>query len=491
MTLLGDAAQTIVKKAVALAPDGWVPGGTPDPLIGHKHGHVGAPVSRLDGLLKVSGQARFAAEVALDGMLYGALAYATIAKGRILSIDTRAAEAAPGVALVMTHLNAPKMKPPPKFLTAEKAASGDDLPIMQDDRVHWNGQPIAIVLAETQEQADHAKSLIRATYETDEAVTAFEEARARERTPDKVVGEPPEQRVGDAEAALAAAPSSVDAVYRTPRHNHNALELHAATLAWDGDTLTIHDSTQLVSNVAWSMAQVFGLKEEQVRVSSPFVGGGFGGKTMWRHQVLAAAASRLAGRPVRMMLSREGVYRVVGGRAMTEQRVAIGAGGDGRFTALIHTGASTTTRHGALPEPFTNPSKVAYHAETLHLGVRAADMDTLANTFMRAPGESVGGFALECAVDELAERLGIDPIELRLLNEPDKDPISGLSFSSRRAVEAWRAGAARFGWERRTPGPGRGGGGGVGVGAGCAGGGGRRGLRGRGGGGYGARRPDG
>ena len=454
MSVVDDAVQAVVKTAVALAPDGWVPGGAPDPLIAHKHGHVGAPVSRLDGSLKVSGRAPFAAEVALDGMLYGALAYSTVAKGRIASIDTRAAEAAPGVAFVMTHLNAPRLKPPPKFLTGVKAASGDDLPIMQDDRVHWNGQPIAVVLAETQEQADHAKSLIRAVYEADEAVTVFAQARARERTPKKVVDEPPEQRVGDAEAALAAAPFRVDAVYRTPRHNHNAIEPHAATLAWDGDRLTIHDSTQLVSNVAWSMAQVFGLKEEQVRVSSPFVGGGFGGKTMWSHQVLAAAASRLAGRPVRMTLSREGVYRVVGGRAMTAQRVAIGAQGDGRFTALIHTGASSTTLHGALPEPFTNPSKIAYRSETLHLGVRAADMDTLANTFMRAPGESVGSFALECAVDELAERIGIDPVELRLRNEPDKDPISGLPFSSRRSVEAWRAGAARFGWERRTPGPG-------------------------------------
>ena len=454
MSMFSEAAQSVVKEAVALAPDGWVPGGTPDPLIRHQHGHLGKPVSRIDGPLKVAGRATFAAEVSLDRMCYAALAYSTVAKGRIVAIETAAAEAAPGVVLVMTHRNAPKMKAPPKFLTSEKAACGDDLPVMQDDRVHWNGQPIAIVLAETQEQADHAKSLITATFDEAPATTAFDRAIAQERKPDSVVGEAPEQRVGDAEAALAAAPFSVDAVFRTPRHNHNAIEPHAVTLAWDGDRLHLHDTTQLVSNVAWSVAQVFGLKEEQVRVSSPYVGGGFGGKTLWRHQILAAAASRLADRPVRMTLSREGVYRVVGGRAQTEQRVAIGATGDGRFVALIHTGASSTTTHGALPEPFTNPAKVTYRADAIHLGVRAANMDTIANTFMRAPGESVGGFALECAVDELAERLGIDPVELRLLNEPEKDPLSGLRFSSRRSAQAWRAGADRFGWRARTPGPG-------------------------------------
>src|SRR4029077_16538065 len=180
--------------------------GRPDPLIRQKHGLVGAPVSRLDGALKVKGAARFAAEVPLDRMVHAALAYSTIAKGRLATLNTSAAEAAPGVVLVMTYRNAPRMKPAPVFLTADKAAGGDDLPIMQDDLVHWNGQPIAIVLAETQEQADHAKSLIGATYEAEPASTSFAAAKAQGCEPGSFLGEPLKLEIGDAEAALAAAP---------------------------------------------------------------------------------------------------------------------------------------------------------------------------------------------------------------------------------------------------------------------------------------------
>jgi xanthine dehydrogenase YagR molybdenum-binding subunit len=209
-----------------------------------------------------------------------------------------------------------------------------------------------------------------------------------------------------------------------------------------------------VTHEAWSLAEIFGLRQEQVHVSSPYVGGAFGGKGLWQHQILAAAAARLARRPVRIMLSREGVYRVVGGRAATEQRVAIGAQADGRFDALIHTGTVTKTRHNYLPEPFITPAMCLYAAGSMKLEVRAAYMDMVANTFMRAPGEAVGSFGLESAVDELAERIGSDPIELRIRNEPDKDPTSGLPFSSRHLVAAYRAGAQRFGWDQRNPAPG-------------------------------------
>ena len=431
-----------------------MPGGRPDPLIRHKHGLIGAPVSRIDGPLKVRGAARFAAEFPLDGMTYAALAFSTIAKGRIASLDTAEAEAAPGVVLVMTHLNAPRMQPIPLFLAVAKAAGGSDLPVMQDDRVHWNGQPIALVLAKTQEQADHAKSLIRAQYEAEPAVTSFDEAKALGTEPGSFQGQPLQTGIGDAEAALAAAPCKVDATYTTPLHNHNAIEPHAATLAWHGDELVVHDASQAVAHTAWSIAQVFGIEENQVRVTSPYVGGGFGGKTLWPHQVLGAAAARLSGRPVRIALSREGVYRVIGGRTVTEQRVAIGAQRDGRFDAIIHTGAVVMTRHNALPEPFVLPARSAYAAGSFKLDVEIAYLDMVANTFMRAPGEAVGTFALECAVDEMAEKLGIDPVELRIRNEPDKDPTSGTPFSSRHIVEAYRAGAERFGWNRRNATPG-------------------------------------
>jgi xanthine dehydrogenase YagR molybdenum-binding subunit len=440
-------AQAALEKVVEHAPDGWMPGGTPDPLIATP-GRVGQAVSRLDGPLKVAGAARFAAEIPLDDLLFAALAYSTIAKGRIVAIETADAERAPGVALVMTHLNAPRMKAPPLFMSAAKAASGDSLPVMQDDRVCWNGQPVALVLARTQEEADHATTLIRVVHAREPATTRFEDAKADARQA-SFQGKPLHAEVGDAEAALAAAPVRIDATYRTPRLSHNALELHAATVAWKDGELIVHDSVQGVAHVAWSLARVFDLKEEQVHVSSPFVGGGFGGKTLWQHQVLAAAAAKLAGRPVRMVLSREGVYRVVGGRTLTEQRVAIGAGADGRFEALLHMGTTAMTSHNALPEPFILPTRAAYAAAAIKLDVQVGTLDMVSNTFMRAPGESVGTFALESAVDELAVELGMDPIELRLRNEPAKDPIDGRPWSSRHIVEAWRAGAERFGGSRR------------------------------------------
>ncbi len=452
MSIVGDDVQVDEQIVVPLGPETWEPGTDPDPLW-REQGLIGAPLSRLDGALKVKGAAPFAADVHPDGMVYASLAFSTIAKGRLATLDTTEAEGAPGVVLVMTHRNAPRMQPTPLFMTSGKAAGGDDLPVMQDDRIHWNGQPIAVVLAGTQEQADHARSLIRATYESEEATTALDSARAQAR-PASFGGAPLTNESGDAEAALAAAAFSVDLDYRTPYQNHNAIEPHAATVAWVGDELIVHDATQGVSHMAWSLADVFGIDEGQVHVTAPFVGGAFGSKTLWQHHVLGAAASKLAKRPVRIALSREGVYRVVGGRSLTEQRVAIGAGPDGRFQALIQTGTVAMSRHNSLPEPFILPARCLYAADTVKLDVQVVELDMLANTFMRAPGEAVGSFALECAIDELAEQLGIDPVELRIRNEPDTDPTSGKDFSSRHLVEAYRTGAEQFGWADRDPSPG-------------------------------------
>jgi xanthine dehydrogenase YagR molybdenum-binding subunit len=387
-------------------------------------------------------------------MVYAALVYGTIPGGRIATLDTHAAEAAPGVVLVMTHRNAPRLNKPAMFGSSPTAAAASDLPIMQDERIHWNGQPIALVLAETQEHADHAASLVLATYAAEASTTSFAAAKAAGAQPASFLGQPLLNEIGDAEAMLAAAPYKVDHVYRTPRHNHNAIEPHAATIAWHGDELTLHDTTQMVTGQAATIADIFGLKPEQVRVISPYVGGGFGGKGLGDHQILAAAAARLIGRPVRVTLSREGVYRVVGGRTLTEQRVAIGAEADGHFGALIHTGIAAMTPHNNIPEPFINGTRAGYAADSFRLSVETVAMNMVANTFMRAPGESVGSFALESAIDELAIELGMDPIDLRIRNEPDKDPTSSLPFSSRHIVEAWRAGAERFGWDRRGTTPG-------------------------------------
>jgi len=451
---LKSAAMKLMQKAIEHAPDSLMPGGTPDPLITRKHGIVGAPVTRIDGPLKVKGAAPFAAEFPVQGMLYGSVVFSTIAKGRITGLETSEAEKAPGVKLVMTYKNAPKMKPTPLFNSQPKAAGPSDLPIMQDDSIHWNGEPIAVVLAETQEQADHAKSLIRATYEEQPAVIDFDEAIKSAHEPKSILGEEPTVNEGDAEAALSSAAHRVDATYRTPRHNHNPIELHGVTLFWEDGELYVHDASQAVAQSAWTLAEVFGLQEGKVHVWSPYVGGGFGSKTLWHHQVLAAAASKMAEKPVRLVLSREGVYRTVGGRTTTQQRVAIGANADGCFQALIHTGVAAMTEHNDCPEQFTFPARHLYAMESFLIGQKVADMDMLANTFMRAPGESIGTFALEGAVDELAEQMGIDPIELRARNEPEKDPTTGKPFSSRNIVKAYRDGAERFGWGRRHAKPG-------------------------------------
>ncbi|OLO09622.1 dehydrogenase [Salinicola sp. MH3R3-1] len=450
---------------VALAGDYWRPEGRPDPLSEKWRIGIGAPLSRVDGAEKVTGSARFAGEFTFEGMVYAALVYSAIANGRILAIDRREAESMDGVVLVMTHENAPRLNTPPVFLRSPNGAAGDDHPIMQTDRVHWNGQPVALVLAETQEQADAAAESIRVDYAAEPAMTDFELAKTHARQPDNVLGGPAEITVGDADAAFEAAAHQIDATYTTPRHNHNAIEPHALTLAWttgdgdesgrEGETLRIHDASQCVDLAVASLAEVFGIETSQIHITSPFVGGGFGGKALWQHQILAAAAAKLADRPVRLALSREGVYRVVGGRACTEQRVALGADEQGRLQALIHSGIAAMTQHNNLPEPFFQATKCLYAADHIRLSIDVADMHMLANTFMRAPGESVGTFALESALDELADQLGMDPLELRRRNEPERDPTSGLAFSSRHLLEAARSGAERFGWSERSATPGR------------------------------------
>jgi xanthine dehydrogenase YagR molybdenum-binding subunit len=415
---------------------------------------VGQPIARVDGPLKVTGRARFAAEMPFENLAYAALVYSSIARGRIATLDTEEAEKAPGVVLVMTHKNMPRLAEPPMFMTAPDAAAPSKLPIMQDAGIHWNGEPVALVLAESQEQADRAARLVRVTYDAVPAATSFDERKSKARLPENILGQPSDLRIGDAEAALKNARYTVDEVYRTPRYNHAALELHGCTVAWEGDTLVMHDSTQMIHQTRGTIAKVFGLPAEKIRVLSPFVGGGFGGKGFWNHQALAVAASKLAKRPVRLALSREGVFRATGGRTLTEQRVALGHDGDGPLSALIHTGSAGMTTHNNCPEQFTFPARLLYAAKAMAIRQEVVDLDMVANTWMRAPGESVGTFALESAIDELSIKMEMDPIELRRRLEPDKNPTDGHAYSGRHIVEAYRAGAERFGWEKRNAKPG-------------------------------------
>jgi len=453
MSKLQNAIVGGVRTAMNYVPSSWLPGATPDPLSDRRV-TLGTQQSRVDGPDKVRGAARFAAEVALERLLYAACVHSTIARGKISELDVVAAEAAPGVALVMTHRNAPKMAlPPPIGLTNLKAAGNNILPVMQDPEIRWNGQAVAVVLAETQEQADHAASLVMVRYDAAAARTRFDDAKAHARTPDSLMIEKNRLKKGDFKAAVQAAAGSVDAVYRTPWHNHNPIEPNAATIFWDGDRLTVHDATQMLNGTASSLAKVFGLKDSQVHVSSPFVGGGFGGKALWDHQILGAAAAKLAGRPVRIALSRAGMHRLIGGRSQTEQRVALAADTEGRLTGLLHHGFSVKLPHGTCDEAFTLSGRSLYASGSYDVVQHTLELDVLANTFMRGPGEAVGTYAVECAMDELAHDLAIDPIELRRRNVGHNDPVSGAPHSHSDLMLAYKLGAERFGWDRRAAKP--------------------------------------
>jgi xanthine dehydrogenase YagR molybdenum-binding subunit len=445
---------SVISKAVEIAAR-YLPDAAPDPLLG-ADAYVGRPLSRVDGALKVTGTARFTAEYAPDKLAHAALVCSRIASGRVTAIDTRAAENAPGVILVLTHATAPRMPAPDMFDVRTGAGSApSDLPILQDDRVHWNGQPVAVVVADTLEQAEHAASLVTVEYAVEPPRLSFDGLKSAAMVPKDVLGEPPEITIGDPDKALAAAAAHVDQVYRTPWYNHNAIEPHASMAMWsDADHLTVYDSTQCLKRFSTSFAKVFALAPDAVTVIAPFVGGGFGGKAaLWHHSVLCAAAAKVARRPVRLALPRDQVYRVVGGRTPAEQRVALGAHGDGRLAALIHTGITATPAHARYAEQCTFPARHLYAADNLFVGQKVVTLDTVANTWMRAPGESIGTFALESALDELAFELKLDPIELRRRNEPSTDPTKGTPYSSRHLVEAYARGAERFGWSRRSAEP--------------------------------------
>jgi len=417
---------------------------------------IGQPVSRVDGRQKVTGGATYAAEFGVPGQAQGAIVRSTIANGRIASIDTAAAERAPGVVTVLTHRNAPRLA-----YRAHKAVVdpdvGERLHVLQDDRVSHQGQPIALVIADTLEQANHAATLVRITYapETESTdITRVQPVMPTRQQTDQGERRPSETRRGDPERALAAAEVKVDQTYVIPRENHNPIEMHATIAAWDGDRLTLWDKTQWVHNTADEIAAVFGIPAQNIRVVSPFVGGAFGsGLRTWPHVTLAALGARVARRPVKVMLSRREMYYSVGYRPHTVQRVALGASRDGRLAAIVHDGYQETSAYEEFTEALLNPSRFLHSCPSVYTRHRLAPMNVHTPTYMRAPGEVSGIFALESAMDELAVALNIDPIELRLRNEPEQDEFKKLPFSSRSTRGCYRVAAERFGWSRRNPEP--------------------------------------
>ena len=444
MSLLTKVMETVVPH---------LPGPAPDPMIG-QGGAVGKSLGRVDGHQKVKGEATFSAEFDIQNLAYAALVYSSIAKGKVTKIDASEAEKSAGFIQILSHENAPSVKVPPMAdPNGSGGASNSDLPIFKDATVYWNGQPVALVVAETQDQAEHAASLVKVEYQAEQPDVSFDALKSSAEVPPVVLTEPAEVEVGHAEKALAAAQVQVDRVYRTPRYNHNAIEPHASIATWSEDgTLTIYDTTQNLGGLRTTLATMFSVKPDTIRVVTPFVGGGFGGKgAMWFNTAMCAIAAKVVGRPVKLALSREGVFRVVGGRTVSEQRVALGTDESGHLQSLIHSGTTATTSHNNYAEQFTFPTRHLYASPNLLVSQKIVNLDTVGNTYMRAPGESIGGFALESALDELALELGIDPIELRRLNEPERDPTKNTEFSMRNLTEAYRRGAEKFGWKQSEP----------------------------------------
>jgi xanthine dehydrogenase YagR molybdenum-binding subunit len=412
---------------------------------------IGAGVDRVDGPLKVTGGARYAAEFFPPNVAYAVMVQSAVPCGRI-RIDAGDALRMPGVLYVLTHRNAPAL--PEKGRAAVNPPAGRVLSLLQGDEIHYNGEPIAVVVAETLEIATEAAGRLDVDYAFQPARLSFEQAKSAAHKPKKLVREEPDLAWGDVAAGLEQAQARVDYVYSTSMEHHNPMEPHATVAHWEGDRLTLYDATQYVSGVRQTLAKLMGISVENVRVVDPYVGGGFGCKgSMWSHVALAAMAARAAQRPVKLVLGRPQMFGPVGGRPRTEQRVLLAAQRDGRLTAIRHDVMSHTSVMEDYAEPSTLPTRALYACDNGAVTQRLVQLNVGVPTFQRAPGEATGTFALESAMDELAFALGVDPVELRLRNYADREPSSGKPWSSKRLRPCYEMAARRFGWARRKTEP--------------------------------------
>jgi len=408
---------------------------------------VGKPIDRVDGRLKVTGGARYAYEMQQENVLYGFVVEASIGKGTIRSIDTRAAEKAPGVALVLTHRNAP---------VQGTGNHREAHPVLTGPKVTGYGQPVAFVVAESFEQARAAAYLVNVKYDRSNGKYALRTNLNEARVPKPSDAPAADSAVGEFAAAFASAPVQLDVTYTTPLQSHAMMEPHATLATWDGDQLTLHTANQMLNQGQKAIATTLKIPAENVRLISPFIGGGFGGK-LWVNAdaILAAIASRQLKRPVKVALTRQQIFHVTTHRSDTIQRLRLATDSEGRILAIGHDVFS-----GNLPGEQTYEG-AALQTRTLYAGSnrltrhRLAPLDIPVASSMRAPGESVGLMALECAMDELAEKLSLDPIELRVRNEPSEDPERHIPYSSRHLIACMQEGARRFGWDKRNPKPGK------------------------------------
>jgi xanthine dehydrogenase YagR molybdenum-binding subunit len=407
---------------------------------------VGPGVDRVDGPLKVTGSAPYPGDFSYADMAYAVLVRATVAAGRIRRIEVAAAEAAPGVLAVITHRNAPRLGRGP-----DTPGLRQPPPPLQDDRILHYGQYIGVVVAKTAEQAAAAARLIETDYESAEPMLDLDDPLA------EVLVNPwgLDAHRGDVAAGLASADVTVEATYTTPDQTNNPMGLFATVAVWDGDSLTVNDSTQWPHGVRATLAAAFGIPESGVRVLAPFVGGGFGaGLRVWPHVVLTALAARTAGRPVKLVLTRPQMFTGIGHRTRTVQHIRLGADRSGHLTALDHEAKGSISVEDETYEPVAADSATAYACPNVDTRDLQARLNIPEPTFMRAPGEAQGNFALESALDELAYAVGMDPLELRLRNYAEDHPQLGLPWSSKALRACYERGAERFGWWTRDPRPG-------------------------------------
>ena len=416
-----------------------------------RHGsNIGQPLTRRDGILKVTGAARFAADNHLPGMLYAVIATSSIARGRVTFLDVEAAKRHPGVVDVMTPAHKPPLAVDPDEKTNPFAFRLD---LLQNDRVRYANQPIAVVVAESLEAATEGARLLSPRYDAEPARVGLD---ANESYVPPTVGlfNPAEVQHGDANAALAAAPTRIEATYETPAQYHNAMEPHAVVAAWDGDTLSLDMPTQGLVMTRARIAEFFGLVPEHIHIRSPFLGGGFGSKGIAvGPQILGIMAARLVGRPVKLVLGREQMYGPVGHRSATRQTMRIGADRDGTLTAIAHHAKISTSTFDDFYEPAADASHPLYASPAIATSHEAVRIDIGTPLFMRAPGEATGSIALESALDEAAWACRMDPLAFRIKNYAEVEPMSGRPFSSKRLRECYAQGAQRFGWSQRPLAP--------------------------------------
>jgi xanthine dehydrogenase YagR molybdenum-binding subunit len=416
-----------------------------------RHGsNIGQPLTRRDGLLKVTGAARYAADNHPAGMLYAVLAASSIARGRVTFLDVLAATGHPGVVDVMTPANRPPLAQDPD----EKSNPFTfRLDLLQNDQVRYANQPIAVVIAETLEAATEGAVLLSPRYEAQPARVGLDAGESF--APSAVgIGNPAKLQRGHVESALATASRRIDATYETPTQYHNPMEPHAIVAAWDGDAVSIDTPSQGLALAQGRIAGLFGISPEMIHIRSPFLGGGFGSKGLISGpQVLGIMAARLVGRPVKLVLRREQMYGPVGHRAPTRQTLRIGTDRDGRLTAIDHHAKTVSSTFDDFFEPAADASHTLYASPAIATSHEVVRVDTGTPLFMRAPGEATGSIALESAIDEAAQACGMDPLAFRLKNYAEVAPISGKPFSSKALRECYAQGAERFGWSRRPLAP--------------------------------------